>query len=306
MESANSTDVVNCIQTDMGISITIIIFITLPFHFLMIKVLLIDLRVALPRHLITLSLSISDVLQILLTFLCMAMMLIFNLIATAGACDVLRCILYFNFAMTLAVSSLTLIVLSVERYVACIHCFRLHEIFTRKRTILSISLIWIVGAISGIATVVFAAKHKEKQILDGNYSMNALLIVFVFPTSVLLAAIQYRVLAFSHSKLRRVNPETLVGPELEMAAMRKKQMKISFVASIVVLVYAISMLPAGCLSLLELINGNISLKITAILRGLSFANNFADPFIYGIGILDTRKAIVKNLRKLKNFLLGPC
>ena len=35
-------------------------------------------------------------------------------------------------------------------------------------------------------------------------------------------------------------------------------MKISFVASIVVLVYIISMLPVRCPSLADLINGNIS------------------------------------------------
>ena len=81
-------------------------------------------------------------------------------------------------------------------------------------------------------------------------------------------------------------------------------MKISFVASIVVLAYVISMLPVGCLSLVELINGNISSpNISAFLKGLSIVNNFADPYIYGLGTVDTRKAILKNLRRMKNFFV---
>ena len=269
----------------------------------MIKVLLIDLRLALPRHIMTLSLSMSDVLQIGIIFTCIALMKIFNLRAAEGACNTLRFIIYFNFAMTLAVSSLTLIALSVERYVACILCFRLHEIFTGKRTILSISFIWIAGVIGAMILVSLMKSSDELISLNGNKLIKALLVIIVFPTSFLLAAIQYRLLAFSRSKLRRVNPGTMIGSDLEMADMRKKQMKISFVASIVVLVYMVSMLPIGCLSLVELINGNISSSnFRAILGGLSFVNNFADPYIYGIGTVDTRKGILKNLRKMKNFL----
>ena len=152
----------------------------------------------------------------------MGIILISNLRATERACDILRFIMYFNFAMTLTVSSLSLIALSVERYVAYIHCFHLHEIFTRNRTSLSISLIWMVGVISGITTAVLAANSKEKIILDGNYLMKILVVIVVFATSFLLAAIQYRLLAFSHSKLRRINPGTMIGCDLEMANKRKK------------------------------------------------------------------------------------
>ena len=305
MESANSTDEVNCATTEMGISALIMIFLILPFHFLMIKVLLVDLRLTLPRHKITLSLSISDVLQILISISCTTVMQSFRLTTASGVCEILRCILYFNLAMTLVVSSLSLIVLSIERYVACIHCFHLHEIFTRNRTIIGISFIWIVGITCGIATVALASKSKTKIILDGNYLMKVLAVAFVIPTSFLLAGIQYRLLALSRSKLRRVNAGTMIGSELEMADIRKKQMKISFVASIVVLAYVVSMLPVGCLSLVELINGNISsAKIRSIVKVLGFMNNCADPYIYGIGVFDTRKGICKNLRKMRKFFTG--
>ena len=303
MKDTNSTDVLNCVPTGTSIALITFSFIILPFHFLMIKVLLIDLRLALPRHMITLSLSISDVLLIFASFLCTTAMSIFNLRTGSGACQVLRYIIYFNLAVTLAVSSLSLILLSVERYVACIHCFRVHEIFTRKRVILCISLAWIVGVLCGIASVALGTKSKEELILDGNYYINILLVICVLPTSIWLTAIQYRLWAFSRSKLRRVRPGTMFASELEMADMRKKQMKISFVAGMVVFVYVISMLPLGCLSLVELINGNISSsKIRALLRALYFLNNFADPYIYGLGTVDTRKAIIKNLRKVKNIL----
>ena len=303
MDSTNSTNSFNCIEASNGISGLTMIFVILPFHFLMIKVLLIDLRLALPRHIMTLSLSMSDVLQIGIIFTCIAVIKIFNLGTASGECHILRMILYFNLPVSLAVSSLSLIALSVERYVACIHCFRLHEIFTRKRTILCISFVWIVSVIGGMILVSLMKSSDELISLNGNKLIKALLVIIVFPTTFLLGGIQYRLWTFSRSKLWRVNPGTMIGSDLEMADMRKKHMKISFVASIVVLVYMVSMLPIGCLSLVELINGNISSSnFRTILGGLSFVNNFADPYIYGFGTVDTRKAILKNLRKMKNFL----
>ena len=302
MDNSTSIDVVKCAPAAMGNSVIILTLIILPFHILLIKVLLVDLRLALPRHMITLCLSISDTSQILMAFLCLVAVQIFSLTAESEGCYVVRCVLCFSLAMTIAATSLSLILLSVERYVACIHCFHLHQIFTRERTTFGISCIWVIGAICGAVAAAAARKSQKKLTLDENLFLKILLLIFAIPTSCILLLVQYRLFSFSWAKLRRVRPGTMIGSELEMADLRKKQVKISFIASIVVILYVISMFPAGCLSLIELVNENIlSAEVQGILRGLTFLNNFADPYIYGLGIVDTRKAVIKNLRKMRNF-----
>ena len=300
MKCATSTNITNCVPTSMGNSVITLTFLALPFHILVFEVLLIDLRLALPRHMITLSLSVSDILLIFNTFLCMAPMKIFKLAVKSGSCHVLRCILYFNFAMTLTVSSLSLIMLSLERYVACVHCFHLHHVFTRVKTIFAISCVWLIGIICGAITAALSISCLEGQILDGNWFMKIILAIIPIPTSVVLSVTQYRLFELSREKLRRVRPETMVGAQHEMVELRKKQVKIAFVASIVVAIYIISMLPAGCLSILELTNEEVSsATIRGVLRGVTVLNNIADPYIYGLGIADTRKAVIKNLKKVR-------
>ena len=284
---------------NFSISIT---FITLPFHILMMKVLFFDLRLALPRHMVLFCLSISDALHIFMTFSCATAMKIFRLTAESDECNVVRKILFFDIATTMYVSSLSIVALSVERYVACIHSFRLHEIFTRERMIYGISFTWISGVVCGAIIASLKAPIQNEIILDANPSINLLLVIIVMPTSVLVSGIQLRLFAFSRKKLSRVRPRTMFGCEAEMANLRKKQIKVAFVASIVVFVYIVSMYPAAFLSFLELIKHNISsATIRSIMKAMTFVNNFADPYLYGIGIADTRKALVKNLRKMKEF-----
>ena len=54
----------------------------------------------------------------------------------------------------------------------------------------------------------------------------------------------------------------MFASEAEMADLRKRQIKLAFVASIIVIVYIICMVPIGCLSLYDLINGDASSTTT--------------------------------------------
>ena len=53
-----------CMPMTMTNFIIVVTFITLPFHILMIKVLLVDLRLALTHHMVVFCLAISDACQI--------------------------------------------------------------------------------------------------------------------------------------------------------------------------------------------------------------------------------------------------
>ena len=307
MEQNNSLPIQNCISADTANFVITITVLTLPFHFLMIKVLIRDLRLNLPRHNIMLCLTVSDALQIFLIFSSTTTMHILKATKDSAECDISGSIRYFILAMTLIVSSLSIIALSVERYVACIHSFHLHQIFTKGRMARGISCIWIIGLIGGTATVALAATNLKVMGLRYDYGLKIITVMFISPTSILISIIQYRLLAFSRKKLARVIPGTTFGAEAEMSDFRRKEIKVAFVASIVAIAYISCMFPMACLSLYELIYGNISsASLKAVFMKLMFFNNFADPFIYGIGVVDARKAIVRNLKKIRNFIIRLC
>ena len=301
INNTTTTQIHQCMPTAICNFIILITLITLPFHLLMIKVLHFDLRLALARHMITFCLSISDALFVLIIFSCATVMKIFRLTEEDEECNIIRKILYFELAMSLVVSSLSIIALSVERYVACIHSFRLHEIFTSERVTCAISCIWITGVICGAVITAFIAKTKHNLLLNTSKSFGVLLVVIVIPTSIFVTVIQSRLLVFSRSKLVRVGPTILFGSKAEMTGLRKRQIKIAFITSIVVIIYVVSMYPAAFLSFLDLIKHEVSSPtILGTLKTLTILNNFADPYIYGIGMVDTRRALFKNLRKMKS------
>ena len=162
-----------------------------------------------------------------------------------------------------------------------------------------ISFTWILSIICGGLAAIPSSVFKGKS-FDGGSILRGLSVVFILPTSSFVSIIQYRLLSFSRKKLVQVGPSTQFGCQAEIADLRKRQIKVAFVASIVAVAYIVCMLPLGCLSLHELVYGSLSpSNIPGILRTLAFMNNFADPYIYGLGISDTGKAICKNLRKVK-------
>ena len=278
-------------------------FIILPFHFLMIKVMIIDLRLALPRHLIVFCLSISDTLQSFVPFFTSVVGKMFSFTMESDGCLITFDLLYFALTATLVVSSVSIIVLSFERYVACIHSFRLHEIFTRERMVYGLTFLWISGMIFGTVAVVLGRVDKLTVILDADRFMMIVNVMLVFPTSIVISVIQCRLLIFSRKKLMRVGDTGMFGREAESADMKKKQIKIAFVACIIAIAYIMCMFPLAVLSLYELIYGRIPARsVPVMLRALALLNNLADPYIYGFGVVDSRKAIAKNFRRLRDFL----
>ena len=303
MENNSSIHIQQCIPHSVAYFICGITITTIPFHVLIIKVLIVDLRLALPRHNTMLCLTISDALQVFMFFLCMTTPSIFNFSRESVGCEVSRTILYFIIAQTLAVSSLSTIALSVERCVACIHSFYLHLVFTTERMRYGISVVWIVGLTCGSVAVTLTLLDQMTLNIKDNIFMKVISVLFIIPTSILLCIIQFRLLVFSRKKLVQVRPGKQFGCEAEIADFRKKQVKVAFVASVVVVAYIVCMAPMGFFSLYELIVGKTSdTLVRSILEKLLLVNNFVDPFIYGIGTVDARRASLKNLEKIRDFI----
>ena len=103
-------------------------------------------------------------------------------------------------------------------------------------------------------------------------------------------------------RLLRVHPSGSFGSNAEANDFRKSQLKTSIVASAVVLLYVICMCPLGIYLLLlkfKVSNKSQSFRVAAIF--LAQVNTFADPFVYGLGMEDVRRAIKRELRKIKSF-----
>ncbi len=130
----------------------------------------------------------------------------------------------------------------------------------------------------------------------------------VFICSFFLIAIQSRLYLVSRARIEDEPRVPQFGRAAEACDMRKRQIKLTLAASIVVLVYLVCMLPMAGFVLYF----NISKKEKEddslhrerpILIGLTMLNTLADPFIYGLGMVDTRRLIFNSLKKRKTAIV---
>ena len=282
-----------------------LILFALPVHMLMAKILCKDTELALPRHQIMLSLTISDALQI---FVLSGSIIFYQSFKATqhkeAACYIIQGVVLFFGTATMVASSMSIVTLSIERYISCIYCFYLHQILTRKRVVIMIAAQWIIAAGLGALAVYLNEATKPHGIGIGTSFLHRTTAVIVIPSSIVIASIQLRLLHFSRLKLIRVQPAREFGNRAELTDFRKKQIKITFVASIVAIAYISCMLPVAILFAYEWHHGLLQRRPEIqFIKALAMLNSLADPLIYGIGIRDTRRLMRKNLKIAKDFLL---
>ena len=208
-------------------------------------------------------------------------------------------------ALTVSVSSLAVLAMSLERYVACIHSFPLHEMFSDKRVAVMSCFIWAIGAVCAATAIAIHPINTQETIVGDLITFKVIVVIFVIPTSAAVVFIQARLFFFSRKKLSQITPSGAFGAQAELADFRKKQIKVAMVASVIAFAFIFCMLPLAATSLYELVN-NVSLKSTfkTTCIALAMANTLVDPFIYGFGVAVTRRLIMKNLKNLKLFILA--
>ena len=279
-----------------------LIIFALPVHLLMIKILYKDCQLVLPRHKIMMSLTISDALHIST----MSLTMIFRKIISESSqieteCKYIQLMVALCASITLIVSSLNIVSLSIERYIACVHSLYVYHILTTRRVVSALCLQWVFGVIIGIITTYLLQvdnSGKEPVIFQRTVVMT------VFPSATVIMAIQLRLLHFSRSKLATVKPDGAFGNQAEMADFRKKQVKVTFVASIVAIAYITCMFPLSILYAWEWHHGILHPKgWRSFLVPLAMLNTLFDPLIYGIGIGETRKMAWKNISQAKELLI---
>ena len=106
-----------------------------------------------PRHKFLISLSISDNLLITLTGLFAIISRVFQLRTTFTSCQVLRQTIELNSSLTVASASTSIVALSVERYISCVHCLRAHAILTNKRVNIALLTVWTLATACGFSVL---------------------------------------------------------------------------------------------------------------------------------------------------------
>ena len=303
MANGKSAEVYQCFQFNIEGYHYFIFLLVLPVHSLLIKVLMKDLRLRMPRHIIMLSMSISDLIQSQFAFICHFIVSAFESGTDTALCRALREITMFVTTLTMVVSSLGVIAMSVERYISCIHSFHIHRIFTQDRVVYGSIIQWVIGILLAI-TEVLTNTFKEMTTVTVASAFQIIYITFTFAATIPVCVIQARLFFFAKTKLKRVNPAQAFGAQLELADYRKKHIKVAFVSGIVALGFIVCILPTAFLFLYEIIKDTTaSVSARQICFSFGTANCLVDPFIYGIGNVDTRKMILRNLKKAKQFIM---
>ena len=280
----------------------ILLFSALPFHLFVGKILAFNLRFDNPRHYILLCLSASDSLQVAVTAIASVASKIGDFELGTQGCDGLRYTITFNATLTFIVSSLSLVVLSIERYIACYHSFRVPELLSNTKIIRTLVGFWICGLIGGGIACIPGSRGNRGPVLTSSEYIYGIFLFFTLPASFILIVIQLLLLRLSMKKLNIVQDIALASNETEEPELRRRQIKVAFVAGAVVFSYLVCMLPTACLVIADHFV-RVPFNYITLAVSLGMANTLLNPFIYGLGMLDTREAITKELKTMKNFAL---
>ena len=302
MAERNDTALVLCESKDFS-SPLVLMIVVLILHIPLMKVLMVNLRLELPRHKLVAGLSMSDCL--LTTFISIGIIATSQLTSKADseACLVVLRIGQFSFVATTVINSFTISALCLERYVACIHSFRLDEIFTSRRVSYGLVFAWICGGSLGVGNVIF--NSISRNFTGRDLMLQIIVPLFVIPSSLIIVVVQITLYMFSRKKLTQVVSVGSSSNAQEAADLRRKQLKIAAVAGLTALLYLICFMPVCILMLFEMNGMVLDYSINRrIIFGLRFANSIIDPFLYGLCIVDTREALFKDARRIKAAILA--
>ena len=282
-----------------------LLFLGLPFHIFIIKILVFNLRFANPRHIILFCLCLSDSLQLTVTAITITIKKAIYLQNGPHICMRLVTTIIFNTILTCIVSSLTLVVLSIERYIACFHSYRIQEWLTNKRVVVALVVVWICGVIGGAVSCIPDSNKPKRVMLANSRHFQTMFIIVTFSVSFFLIFIQTMLFCLSRKKLNSLRSCSVASsnPD-EVQSRRRGQIKGAIVSCVIVLSYLICMLPGACFLIINRYgDGSRESDLKLLLMiALGMLNTLLNPFIYGFGMMDTRKAMLKELRKIKTFV----
>ena len=303
----NATVYYDCIPDGTENLPMVMAMIAVPFHIWMLKILSKDIQLPMPRDRIMLCLSISDVLQVLVSFVASFPMKASALTTRSFACRILRDVLLFFTTLTVAVSSFTIVALSVERMTICMYYLKFQRLFSKRRTTILIRCVWSVGLVMAFSTSISLYVPKEKgrteTLLSESIALQLMTWMVIFPSAAIVSIIQVRIFFFSRSRLRSLNVMPATESSRNVPDFRRRQMRIAFIAGIVAVAYIVCMMPFATVMFMATTRKMVIKPATeASILSLAMVNTIIDPFIYGIGMAHTRRILVKNIRNILSAL----
>ena len=260
-------------------------------------------RLSLPRHKILLCLSVSDNLRILGGGLIAFIGLRLQPTVTSKSCQVLRQLFEILAMQTKSASSGFILLLAIERYIACVHSLRFYAIVTPSKARFAVISVWVISILGGLLSLHPNEPNYWKFAFNNNARTLLTYSSTIVVTSASLMIIQARLYRLSKTKLK-VAPHNMFGTQKEKDDLTRRQLKLAFSASVVIILYVVCMLPSACLFLYLLFKPKEDLakaQVAAVI--LSMLNTFANPFVYGFGMADLRQGIK---RECKNFKKRIC
>ena len=286
--NSSSTGEDSCSRNELYIFLGFYLLVVI-MHIHIARVLISKLKLQKQMHKFLLSLSLADLFQMIIMMVHVISVNSMKSKSTTTFCHNSKKVLRLVYSM-IAISCGSIIALSVERYIACLHYFRLHSILTKKRTIVSISLIWCFGLALGVVT----AANEEVRV---NYAIATLILI----TSAILIFVQARLFFLIR---RRIHPGETPRATSRNRSSFLRQVKLNSAIFAVVVAFIACTLFAA---LMEPLRSNMSesefIKARRIAFLLSSLNPVLDAFIYSIGIGEIWNGIKSDFYALKRSLL---
>ena len=242
-----------CFTPPPAYSLMSLSIVATPLHLLIIRVLIVRFRLSLPRYKILLCLSVSDNLQILGAGLIALFGLGLQPTVTSQPCQVLRQIAEVVSMQTHAASTGFILLLSIERYIACIYSLKFYAIITTSRANFAVISVWVFSILVGLLCLHPNEPNYSQMVFSNSSRIMLLYIVTVVVSSVSLIIVQARLYSLSRTKLK-VEPVIKFGTQREKDDLTRRQLRLGFAASIVIILYVVCMCPLACLNVYLLFN----------------------------------------------------
>ncbi len=195
------------------------------------------------------------------------------------SCQVLRQMCEFSITATVVGASLSVVSLSMERYINCFYCMQAYQIMSNKRVKAMVIGVAVISITCGCAVLHPNTPNPNARVFRNTAIPTLITTCVTLLSSLIVTIFQSRLYLLSREKLKIDAAKPKFGRAAEKVELRRLQIKVTFTASIVVVSYGLCMIPASCYNLYTFITEEEE-KFTntwEVFTTLFLLNTLADP-----------------------------